>query len=283
MSDSRIAEIVDKFCLQFPVELGQVGELVHQATSGEKILAEPARQRIYAEAHRLSGAADCIGFERVGQLLGQLELEFERPIGRRDWDVVSMRVIKLWRLIDDAARHIRPEQSAVQGRRPRGTAADADDPSAMAWDTKSTGLRGRSLLVVDDDLRIRVLVRDILATAGATEIALAGTGVEAVNCLAMGQPALIISDWNMPELDGLALLKRIRAGKTHARPDTPVLFLTTERNADRVRSAIVAGVDHFLVKPFTQHKLLEAVQRMLQGNDPSTAVRPASPAALAGY
>ena len=109
------------------------------------------------------------------------------------------------------------------------------------------------ILVIDDMPSIRDLVKNHLKTIGYKNLLEAGDGVEGhkilVQQLAAGAPVqLVISDWNMPNLSGLDLLKMIR--KTSEWKSLPFLILTSEAEREQVTEAILAGVSQYVVKPF---------------------------------
>lgn len=118
------------------------------------------------------------------------------------------------------------------------------------------------ILLVDDSRTMRNIQRKLLGTLGNPEFAEAGDGLEALSLIASSpQPFdLILIDWNMPNMDGHTLVCRIREkDKT-----TPLIMVTTEAEKTRVLEAIKAGVNNYVIKPFTPEALLERVQQTLQ-------------------
>ena len=104
-------------------------------------------------------------------------------------------------------------------------------------------------LVVDDSSAMRAILRMTLKKHGF-EVAEAKHGVEALSMLATPEVFnLILIDWNMPEMDGLELLRRIRAEPRHDR--TQVIMVTTETGIDQMSEALAAGADDYIMKPFT--------------------------------
>jgi two-component system chemotaxis response regulator CheY len=105
----------------------------------------------------------------------------------------------------------------------------------------------KTCLVVDDSRVIRKVSRRILEDLGF-EVAEAGDGVEAMAwCTAM-MPDLILLDWQMPVMDGMQFLQRLRAEPGGERPK--VVFCTVENELDRIREALDAGADEYIMKPF---------------------------------
>ena len=117
------------------------------------------------------------------------------------------------------------------------------------------------VLVVDDMLTMRKLVSRCLKDLGFTDITEADDGETAWPLLEAGtkgtSPAfqLVVSDWNMPKLTGLALLKKVRAHE--AMKNLPFLFVTAEAEKHQIIEAIQAGVSNYITKPFTPATMKE--------------------------
>lgn len=108
---------------------------------------------------------------------------------------------------------------------------------------------GINVLVVDDFATMRRIVKNSLKQIGFRSILEADDGTTALEVLKKQQIDLIISDWNMPEMSGLELLKSVR--KDEATKDIPFLMVTAEAQKDNVLQALKAGVSNYIVKPFT--------------------------------
>ena len=115
------------------------------------------------------------------------------------------------------------------------------------------------VLLVDDSRTIRNLQRNILAKLGHTDVVEAADGVEALAKIAESRPDLVLIDWNMPNMDGITLVRKIRETDTQL----PLLMCTTEAEKGRVLEAIKAGVNNYVVKPFTPDTLSEKVNATL--------------------
>jgi two-component system chemotaxis response regulator CheY len=112
-------------------------------------------------------------------------------------------------------------------------------------------------LIVDDSSTMRRIIINTLAKLGYQTFLEAGNGREALEKLAAGPVDLIITDWNMPEMDGLDFVRSLRS--TTYGKNVPVLMVTTNAaNAD-VAEAIKAGVNNYVVKPFTADTLKEKI------------------------
>lgn len=121
------------------------------------------------------------------------------------------------------------------------------------------------VLVVDDMLTMRKIVSKTLKELGFSDITEAADGQKAWEAIqASAAPfGLVISDWNMPNCSGLDLLKRVRADGRFKH--TPFVLLTAESESHQVMEAVKAGVDNYIVKPFTadvlKTKLEESYKR----------------------
>lgn len=116
------------------------------------------------------------------------------------------------------------------------------------------------ILIVDDMSSIRALVRAVLRTSGFEQVDDAGDGQAALLKLGSTRYDLLISDWNMPILDGLGLLRAVRS---HAALQAlPVIMLTAETTKEHVAEAAKLGVSGFVAKPFKPDTLLSAVSRV---------------------
>ena len=116
------------------------------------------------------------------------------------------------------------------------------------------------VLAVDDSLTMRELLRSALSDAGYT-VTLASDGQEALDRLAESAPDLIVTDLNMPRLDGFGLIEAVRAGQRAAR--VPILVLTTETGQDLKDRARRIGATGWIGKPFDDAALVATIRRVL--------------------
>jgi two-component system, chemotaxis family, chemotaxis protein CheY len=118
------------------------------------------------------------------------------------------------------------------------------------------------ILLVDDSKTMRNIQRKILAALGAVEFNEAGDGVEALAVIGGAADGfqLILIDWNMPNMDGITLVNRIRTNDKA----TPLIMVTTEAEKVRIVEAIKAGVNNYVLKPFTPEQLLDKVKQTLK-------------------
>ena len=116
-------------------------------------------------------------------------------------------------------------------------------------------------LVVDDFSTMRRIVSGLLRQCGATRILEAEDGVQALRIIESKAVDFVISDWNMPNMTGLDLLKALRAHPKFSR--MPLLLITAEGKKENIVEAAQAGADGYIVKPFTQDVLQEKLTRIL--------------------
>ena len=115
------------------------------------------------------------------------------------------------------------------------------------------------ILTVDDSRTIRDMLEVTLTSAGY-EVVQAEDGVEAMERLQELKPAAIVTDINMPRMDGFTLIGEVRRDAAYSA--TPILVLTTESEPDRKARAKEAGATGWIVKPFNPEKLLDALRRV---------------------
>jgi two-component system chemotaxis response regulator CheY len=116
------------------------------------------------------------------------------------------------------------------------------------------------VLVVDDFATMRKIVRNILKQIGFTNIVEADDGANAMEIIKNEKVDFVVTDWNMPNMTGLELLKNIRA-EDRAK-DVPVLMVTAEGLANNVVDAVKAGVDNYIVKPFTAETVQAKIEQI---------------------
>ncbi|WP_027350611.1 chemotaxis response regulator CheY [Halotalea alkalilenta] len=117
-----------------------------------------------------------------------------------------------------------------------------------------------NFLVVDDFPTMRRIVRNLLKELGYQNVEEAEDGQQALERLRAGGFDFVVSDWNMPNLDGLEMLKQIRADP--ALSSLPVLMVTAEARKENIIAAAQAGANGYVVKPFTAGTLEEKLNKI---------------------
>ncbi|MFW5830511.1 MAG: response regulator [Planctomycetota bacterium] len=120
----------------------------------------------------------------------------------------------------------------------------------------------KTVLVVDDSAMMRKIVTKHLRGAGfSVEIVEAADGKEGLERFQGGGIDLILSDWNMPNMDGLTMVQEIR--KLDPDKKVPIVMITTEGSADKVKQAVLAGANNYIAKPFTEDTFKDKLGKML--------------------
>jgi DNA-binding response OmpR family regulator len=136
--------------------------------------------------------------------------------------------------------------------------------------------KSAAILIVDDYLLIRTHVRQVLTELGFTNVCQADNGRSAQELMRRQPVDIVIGDWGMPVMSGIDLLKWMRRDQRYAK--TPFLMLTAEANPASVRMALQAGVNAYMIKPFTVHSFASKFMAMIGpvSELPDTATEPAS-------
>jgi two-component system chemotaxis response regulator CheY len=124
-------------------------------------------------------------------------------------------------------------------------------------------------LVVDDSLTMRRIVVNALKAQGYATVIEAADGKDAVAKMMSEGAGFVITDWNMPEMNGLELTKWLRSNEQFE--NVPILMITTRGNKDDVMDAMKARVNNYIVKPFTPPGLKEKIDQILKSVEVKTA------------
>jgi len=117
------------------------------------------------------------------------------------------------------------------------------------------------ILVVDDFPTMRKIIRQVLSQIGYTDVIEASDGLMALDVLKNNKNVqFIISDWNMPKMTGVELLKAIRANPTHR--DVPFLMVTAEADKENIVEAVKNGANNYIVKPFNAATLKDKIEKV---------------------
>ncbi len=118
------------------------------------------------------------------------------------------------------------------------------------------------ILVVDDFSTMRRIIKNLLKDLGFTNVQEADDGNTALPMLQQGDFDFVITDWNMPGMQGIDLLRAIRADDSLKH--TPVLMVTAEAKKEQIVAAAQAGVNGYVVKPFTAATLKEKLEKIFE-------------------
>ena len=118
------------------------------------------------------------------------------------------------------------------------------------------------ILVVDDFSTMRRIIRNLLRDLGFENTHEADDGNTALPILRRGGFDFLITDWNMPGMDGLSLLEEVR--KDNELKSLPVLMVTAEARREQIVTAAQAGVNGYIVKPFTANTLKEKIDKVFE-------------------
>jgi len=118
------------------------------------------------------------------------------------------------------------------------------------------------ILVVDDFPTMRRIVRNLLKDLGYENVDEAEDGAVGLEKLRNGSYNLVVSDWNMPNMDGLTLLQEIRADAALSK--LPVLMVTAESKKENIVAAAQAGANGYVVKPFTAATLEDKLNKIFE-------------------
>ena len=116
------------------------------------------------------------------------------------------------------------------------------------------------ILVVDDFSTMRRIIRNLLRDLGYNNTDEADDGATALPMLQSGEYDFLVTDWNMPKMTGIELLRAVRADAALA--ELPVLMVTAEAQRDQIVAAAEAGVDGYVIKPFTAAALNKKIERI---------------------
>ncbi|MBI3775127.1 MAG: chemotaxis response regulator CheY [Gammaproteobacteria bacterium] len=122
--------------------------------------------------------------------------------------------------------------------------------------------KNMKILIVDDFSTMRRIIKNLLRDLGFNNTAEADDGKTALPMLKTGEFQFLVTDWNMPGMQGIDLLKAVRAEENIK--TLPVLMVTAEQKREQIVAAAEAGVNGYIVKPFTAATLKEKIDKIFQ-------------------
>ncbi len=124
-----------------------------------------------------------------------------------------------------------------------------------------------NILIVDDFSAMRQIIRNLLHELGFDNTSEADNGQTALPMLKAGNFDFLVTDWSMPDMDGLTLLKTVRADEQLG--ELPVLMVTAEAKREQIVDAAEAGVNAYIVKPFTAETLKDKIDKIFRQTETS--------------
>jgi len=121
-----------------------------------------------------------------------------------------------------------------------------------------------SILIVDDEKLIQRLVTAVLESLGFKSLVIANNGQKAIELLSTQRFDLIITDWRMPDMDGLEFINFVRHSPKSFSPRIPIIFLTGNTEVHHVLTARDAGVNEYMIKPFTAEQLVKRIRSVIE-------------------
>jgi two-component system chemotaxis response regulator CheY len=119
-----------------------------------------------------------------------------------------------------------------------------------------------TVLIVDDFATMRKIVKNIMTQLGFKNFIEADDGSVAWDLLQKEDVDFIVSDWNMPKMTGIELLKKVRS--EYKKPDIPFLMVTAEAQKENIVEAVKAKVSNYIVNPFTPETLSEKIEKIFE-------------------
>ena len=127
--------------------------------------------------------------------------------------------------------------------------------------------KNMKILIVDDFSTMRRIIKNLLRDLGFSNTQEADDGLTGLPMLQSGSFDFLVTDWNMPGMTGIDLLKAVRADERLR--DLPILMVTAEAKRDQIIEAAQAGVNGYVVKPFTAAVLKETIEKIFERVDAS--------------
>jgi two-component system, chemotaxis family, chemotaxis protein CheY len=138
---------------------------------------------------------------------------------------------------------------------------------------KTLDLATLSVLVIDDQPFFRTLLVEVLRSIGVTSVTVADDGLAGLKAFEDKRPDVVITDWMMPNLDGVALTKKIRAHPIEARKQTPIILVTATNQRSKIEFARSCGIDEFILKPISAKSIVERLREVIERPRPFVNLR----------
>ena len=129
--------------------------------------------------------------------------------------------------------------------------------------TLAHAVKKLNFIVIDDSSFQRALTAETLRAVGVGRIETAESVAAAADVFKLFSPHVVLCDWVMPDIDGIAFTKMVRRGETGIRKQTPIIMVTSQATVEAVEVARIAGVDEYVIKPFTTGSLVSRIEAVL--------------------
>jgi CheY-like chemotaxis protein len=125
-------------------------------------------------------------------------------------------------------------------------------------------LRKSSILIVEDNIRVRNMIRTVLSEFGVARVRGAGDGIEGLSALKASPPDIIITDWEMAPMDGLTFVRRVRNAEMGVLAMVPIVMLTAYTSPTLVKSALQVGANLVVPKPIVPAQLYKRLAWLVE-------------------
>jgi two-component system, chemotaxis family, chemotaxis protein CheY len=129
---------------------------------------------------------------------------------------------------------------------------------------QNNNLHNLKILIADDEPLIQKLVHDVLVSLGFTNTTIVNSGHKAINLIEKGGFDFIITDWRMDDLDGIDIVNYVRGSHLPPLCNMPIIMLTGNTEASYVKTAINAGVNGYVIKPFSAEQLVGRIRAVIE-------------------
>ena len=125
-------------------------------------------------------------------------------------------------------------------------------------------LKNIRILLIDDEVLVLRLVTDVLAHLGFTDVTTAETGSDALALICAHEYDIVITDWRIPDCEGIDLIKFIRTSEQCSYPQVPIILLTGNTGTNYILRARDAGVTEYMIKPFSAQQLVRRIKSIVE-------------------
>jgi CheY-like chemotaxis protein len=136
--------------------------------------------------------------------------------------------------------------------------------SMLTRHSRTFDISALSVLVIDDQQFFRTLLVEVLRSLGVTRISVAVDGLAGLAAFEEHRPDVVITDWMMPNMDGVALTKKIRSHPIEARKQVPIILVTSNSLRSKIEFARTCGIDEFILKPISAKSIVDRLREVVE-------------------